>query len=125
MGVAQVPFRILSIGRAPELLQLRSMVLRRAGFSVASVATAVQGLSIVDSEAIDAVLICHTVPTREQYWLVSRLRKSGPLVPVLCVNATDYGRAPQTCIAVSADPDELVAELRLAISSNSTFAKAV
>jgi len=117
MHAGHVVQRVLSFGRADELLQLRAMVMRQAGFEVATASTSAEALAMAHADGIDAVLICHTVPPSERHSLISKLRELRRPLPILCVDGSGFDSAPETCILVSSEPAELLRGLQSAVTA--------
>ena len=110
------PPHILSVGKDRHLMWSRSMILRTAGYSVDEAYTVEAAIKLVDQDSIDAMLICHTVPGREQNLLISTVRSQRRLMPILCIKAYVFETTPKTSIAVENDPDALLNALRQALN---------
>jgi DNA-binding response OmpR family regulator len=108
------PPRILSVGNNPTLMSSRSLILRGAGFLVDEAYTVDKAIAMVEADSIDAVLICHTIPRNDQRQLISFVRQTRSLTPVLCIRSNAYEAAPRTCVAVDNEPEELLNTVRLA-----------
>ena len=82
--------RILSVGHDHHLLALRTLVLERAGFEVIEAFCVSDALRLAQSDAVDLVLMCHSVPRAEQKLLLAGIRNHRRLMPVFCVIAHDF-----------------------------------
>ena len=106
---------ILSFGYARDSMAVRAAVLRQAGYRVEEAHSPAQCLESIKSDAIDVVLLCHSVPKAEAQLLVSLIREQRVLLPILCVSSSDHAAAPEGCIRASNAPIPLVNSLRNAI----------
>jgi hypothetical protein len=50
------------VGYDPDLMIVRILILRRAGYVVEEVYERIAALSRAQSDSVDLLLICHTVP---------------------------------------------------------------
>ena len=107
------PPHILSVGKNPNLMSSRSLILRNAGYLVDEAYSLDKAINLVEADSIDAVLICHTVPRNDQQALISTVRKKRRLMPVLCIRSYAYESAPQTCIPVDNEPEELLNTVKM------------
>lgn len=82
--------RVLSCGLDPKLLFQRSATLRDAGFDVTEVFTEADAICWAQSDIVDMVLICNTVPRALQRNFVLAIRRKRRLMPILCVVAGDF-----------------------------------
>ena len=112
--------RILSVGHDQHLLSLRSMVLETAGFAVIEAYSVSDALRLAQSDAVDLVLLCHTVPKSEQQRLLVAIRQRRRLMPVLCVLAHDFVMPAEGSGARSA-PQMLLDALRQAALHYSSY----
>jgi DNA-binding NtrC family response regulator len=106
--------RILSVGHDQHLLSLRSMVLETAGFEVIEAYSVSDALRLAQSDAVDLVLLCHTVPRSEQQRVLSAIRQRRRLMPVLSVIAHDFVMPAEGCASAPAAPQQLLDALRQA-----------
>lgn len=113
--------RILSVGNDHHLLPLRSMVLESAGFDVIEAYSVNDALRLAQSDAVDLVLICHTVPKQEQKRLIAAIRERRRLMPVLCVIAHDFAMAADNCIITDNAPQLLLEALHKALVNYSSY----
>lgn len=88
-------------------MAMRSMVLRKAGYSVEEAYSAQDALDWIPTDAVDLVLICHTVPVGEQRKLIAFFRKHHRPIPILCLTADDWGTQGD-CVAVENSPIPLL-----------------
>ena len=112
--------RILSVGSDHHLLSLRSLVLESAGFDVIEAYSVTDALRLAQSDAVDLVLICHTVPKPEQKRLITAIRERRRLMPVLCVIAHDFAMAADNCIITDNAPQLLLDALHKALVNYSS-----
>jgi CheY-like chemotaxis protein len=79
----------LSVGYDPELLGLRSLLLREGTplqvFEASDFASALQ--MIRSKQRLDLILLCHTVPDHEQWTIVQVARNQFGPIPVLSIFA--------------------------------------
>lgn len=109
-------FRILSFGYDRNLMASRSMLLRDSGYVVQEAYSRHQALTLIRSDLVDILLICHTVPENETRVLVSAVRKQRLLIPILYVQETDYSASSKDgCSVVSNTPGELLAAIHSAV----------
>ena len=113
--------RILSVGHDHHLLSLRSAILETAGFDVIEAYSVCDALRLAQSDAVDLVLICHTIPKPEQKRLVAAIRDRRRLMPVLCVIAHDVVMPAEGCIGARAAPQLLLEALRQAAVNYSSY----
>ena len=106
------PSCILSVGTNPALMSSRTLLLRGAGYVVKEAHSAEKAIRVVENDFLDAMLICHTVPRKDQQVLISAVRGKSLQVPILCLRAYVYESVPGTCIAVDSDPEALLNALR-------------
>ena len=107
---------LLSFGYDKVILLTRSMVLRRAGYSVEEVCRWHDAFSRAQADAIDAVMLCHTVPLKEQESFITGMRDKRRLMPIFCVvRRVAFDRCIEECIAVDSAPEELLAGLHSAL----------
>jgi DNA-binding NtrC family response regulator len=113
--------RILSVGHDHHLLSLRSIILESAGFDVIEAYSVSDALRLAQSDAVDLVLICHTLPKPEQKRLIAAIRERRRLMPVLCVIAHDFVIAADSCIITDNAPHLLLDALRTAVVNYSNY----
>ena|SRR5580765_990961 len=75
--------RILHVGYDHTLIALRSHVLSSAGYAVEESDSSNKAIYLIESDSIDAVLICHTVPKSVQQLLVKAAKAKRRLLPLL------------------------------------------
>ena len=106
------PSCILSVGISPALMSSRTLLLRGAGYVVKEAYSLEKAVKVVEKDFLDAMLICHTVPRRDQQVLISAVREKSLQMPILCLRAYVYESVPKTCIAVDSDPEALLNAVR-------------
>ena len=77
----------LSVGRDPLLLETRSQVLRRAGYSVVSALSIEEAVDHFRAGYFDIVILCHSVPLRDRELLTKAIHSHSPKTPVVVVAA--------------------------------------
>jgi DNA-binding response OmpR family regulator len=108
---------LLSFGYDKKMLATRSMFLRGVGYRVEEVFRWSDAHSRAQSDIIDAILICNTVPLSELEALVSAIRSHRRLLPILSVSAQEpLSKSIEGCIPVHADhPAGLLDVLHVAL----------
>jgi len=72
-------------------------------------------LRLVRNDLVDLVVICHTVPLKEEEQLIAALREVRELLPVICIAASEYevGQDVRTdCVNVQNSPVPLIHAVR-------------
>ena len=113
--------RILSLGRDKHLLSLRTILLENAGFEVIEAYSINDALRLAQSDAVDLVLVCHTVPRSEQSLLVSGIRQRRRLMPILSVIAQDFVMPVEGSLGARTAPQQLLDALRQAAVNYSSY----
>jgi DNA-binding NarL/FixJ family response regulator len=83
--------------------------------------TVSDALRLAQSDAVDLVLLCHTVSKSEQARLVTAIRARRRLMPVLCVIAHDFVRPVEGCLYANSAPQQLLDALRQAAINYSNY----
>ena len=109
--------RVLAFGYDRLLVALRASVLRRSGYEVEETFSATEALARVQSDSIDALLICHSVPDSEIQKLVAIVRQTRVLMPILCMRTHQFGFAPRSCVPVENTPAAILSALHAAVQS--------
>jgi CheY-like chemotaxis protein len=99
---------ILSVGYDVTLMPLRSMVLRGSGYVVEEAYSLPKAFLRAQSDAIDILLICHTVPEGDQRKLIASVRSRRRLLPILCITNQEFAYAAEGCHSVTSSPVELL-----------------
>ena len=113
--------RILSIGHDHHLLSLRSMLLRRTGFDVIEAYSTSDALRLAQSDAVDIMLVCHTLPKQEQRGIISAVRKYRRIMPILCVIANNFVMPAEERNPTGSNPQQLLDGLHKAVMNYSTY----
>ena len=107
---------LLSFGYDRTMLANRSIALRNAGYGVQEVTRWSDAHTRAQSDLIDAVLICHTVPLNEQGVLISAIRTNRRLMPIFFVNCQNgYPTTIEGCTPIVRDSAELLNALHAAL----------
>jgi DNA-binding NtrC family response regulator len=115
---------ILSFGNDIGLMSSRSMILRNAGYEVIEVYSYEDALQRADSDCVDLVLVCHTVPDAQQERLVLAIKNHRRLMPVLSIADNDVLVAVGKGMVVNSAPDLLLSSIQIAISGYSNGSSA-
>jgi hypothetical protein len=107
--------RVLTFGYDRMLVDLRSRVLRMAGYEVEEKFTLPEASATAQSDLIDAFVMCHTVPTEEREQLVQALRVTRKLMPILCIRSNQYDVMPSSCVAIENSPVAMVDAVRTSV----------
>jgi DNA-binding NtrC family response regulator len=113
--------RILSVGNDHHLLSMRTMLLENAGFDVIEAYSVSDAVRLAQSDTVDLVLVCHTVPKAQQKFLLSAIRARRRLMPFLCVIAHDVVMPAEGCSGVANAPQLLLDALRQAALDYSSY----
>ena len=113
--------RILSVGHDRHLLSLRSILLESAGFGVIEAYSVSDALRLAQSDAVDLVLICDSLPKPEQKRLIATIRERRRLMPVLCVIAHDFAMAADGCTLADNAPQLLLDALHRAVVNYTSY----
>ena len=79
-------------------LEIRKMVLEREGFSVLTAKDGASGLSLFDTEEIDAVIVDYAMPGMDGGQVAALLRARKPHIPILMLSA--YVALPEEVMRV-------------------------
>lgn len=75
---------ILTISRDAALQQLRTLILRQAGYMVSAALSNKEAINFIKTDkSINLVLLCHSVPETSRIVLVARIKELEPTLPVL------------------------------------------
>jgi len=75
---------ILTISSNAELQQLRTVILRQAGYRVSAALSDEEAIRFIKTDkSINLVLLCHSVPEASRIVLVTRIKELEPTLPVL------------------------------------------
>jgi DNA-binding response OmpR family regulator len=83
--------RVLAFGYDRTLVGVRTSVLRHSGYHVEETFSVTEALKRAQSDSIDAILICHSVPDNGVEKLVTAVRKTRALMPILCMRTHPFG----------------------------------
>jgi hypothetical protein len=111
---------VLSMGRDPHLMAVRTLLLKGAGYVVDEAYDRAAALGRAQCDSVDALLICHTVAKSEKRWLIANVREKRRLVPILCLTGGFYELPDDGSISVDSDPEKLLNALRRAIKMSSS-----
>lgn len=99
---------IVCVGRDRELLALRAMVLRGAGFRVIEESDVTRAVQLAIQDSISLVLLCHTLSSLEQSRIIYGLRAISQHLRIACVTTLDHQSSPDGSVAVPSDPPRLI-----------------
>ena len=108
---------LLCVGYDRILLETRSAVLRQAGYVVHETAVLATALSQVASDSIDGLLICNSIPSREQERFIRQIINKRRLLPIICIHNNPYEQSLPGCLGAENDPAALLAVLRKTFGS--------
>jgi DNA-binding response OmpR family regulator len=108
---------ILCVGYEPHLLETRSMILRQAGYVVHETTILATALSKMGSDPIDGVLICNSIPRKEQEWFVTQVTNKRRLLPILCIKSHPYDQCVRGCTRVDGEPESLLTAVTSVVGS--------
>lgn len=103
---------ILHVGRAPELLALRTQILKEAGFCVQEEHDLARALQVASEGSIHLVLLCHSIPSRSCRSMIQGLLSARKVLPIAFVLPVDYQAPPDGALGVPNTPPELIAAIR-------------
>ena len=78
---------VLSVGRDPELLRLRSALLRSAGYNVRTEPDSALTTEVLENADFDLIILCHTIPDDDRWRLISDIRSCDQSMPILLLRA--------------------------------------
>jgi CheY-like chemotaxis protein len=79
-------------------LEIRKMVLEREGFTVLTAKDGKSGLSVFDSEQVDAVVLDYAMPGMDGGQVATMLRARRPNIPIMMLSA--YVALPENVMRV-------------------------
>lgn len=85
--MSQISPLVLCIDDELVGLKVRKMVLERAGYRVLTATDGASGISVFESEAVDAVVLDYSMPGMHGGEVASRMREIKPQVPILLLSA--------------------------------------
>jgi hypothetical protein len=107
--------RVVAFGYDRMLVELRSRVLRMSGYQVEETFTMAEASESAQSDLIDALVICHTVPLDQKEKLVSAVRRTRKLMPILCIRTRQHDVMPSDCVSVENSPVAILDAMRDAV----------
>jgi len=107
-------FRILFVGYECTLLDLRSQVLRQAGYGVEEARSRQAALELAESDSVDLMVICDSLPSTDQQWLISQVHRKRRMLPVVCIGNYAYVSTADGCVGIENTPDALLDAVKLA-----------
>src|SRR5262249_50748787 len=102
------------VGYERTLMELRSQVLRQAGYGVDQAGSAQAALRLAESDSVDLMVICDSVPNVEQRWLISHVHQTRRTLPVLCIGNHAYVSTADGCTGIENTPSALLDAVKLA-----------
>lgn len=107
---------ILSVGRDDSLMAVRSMVLQQAGYIVTEVQSDREALRRLRCAKFDLMLICHTVPEREQARLAAAVRLLQPGLQIVNIRSAVHHSSNENCVTVDSIAPALLTDLSRILS---------
>jgi hypothetical protein len=86
-----------------------------SGYEVEETFTLEKASESAQSDLIDALVICHTVSEEEKEQLVSAVRRTRKLMPILCIRAHQHDLIPSDCAPVENSPIAMLDSVREAV----------
>jgi DNA-binding NtrC family response regulator len=106
------PARILSIGVDSDLLSTRNLVLRRAGYHVASATNLQRATRLLQRVWFDMVILCHAIPKDQREEAVGKIKSVQPNASVIALQAGGEGLdTPVDATIESYNPETLLQSL--------------
>jgi len=115
--------KVLAVGCDPDSLAASASILRNAGFIV-SPATVQQTLRLLDTELFDAVVLCHTLNSRQASAVLALVQSLNREMPVIQV----YSDTPDPAFrfaAPSYNPSILLSVLGRALGGDMRALRAI
>jgi DNA-binding response OmpR family regulator len=83
--MAEFPSKsILTISRDRQLQELRTQILRKAGYQVSAATSDEEAISLIEApNSFSLALLCHSVPEASRVYLVQRIKELNSKLPVL------------------------------------------
>ncbi len=81
--------KILIVEDDPSILQLYSIVLKKAGYDTIEVKNGMEAWDVIEKEHIDLVITDIMMPVMDGYELVRLLRETNSMLPVLMITAKE------------------------------------
>lgn len=81
--------KILIVEDDPSILQLYSIVLKKAGYDTIEAQNGIEAWNVIEKEHIDLVITDVMMPEMDGYEFVRLLRKTDSLLPVLMITAKE------------------------------------
>ncbi len=106
---------INSTGYDRMLVELRSRVLCMSGYEVEEIFTMPEASESAQSDLIDVLVICHTVPIEQKEQLVSAVHRTRKLMPILCIRTHQNDLIPRDYAAAANSPVAILDAMRAAV----------
>ena len=75
---------ILTISRNAQLQELRTCILRDAGYQVSAALSDEEAINFIKAdESVNLVLLCHSVPEASRIFLAAAIKELKPRLPIL------------------------------------------
>lgn len=85
--MAQDPHLVLCVDDELVGLQVRKLLLERAGYRVLTAPSGPEGLEIFSAEPVEAVILDYSMPGMHGGEVATRMRQTKPTVPILLLSA--------------------------------------
>ena len=103
---------ILSVGRDPQSLGARSLVMQSAGYIVVSAYSVKEAIDRFQEGDFDLILMCQSLPPEEKDRLSRWIRAAGSGIPVVSVSGDVCEESVVDGVTVGSDPRTLLWGLR-------------
>jgi CheY-like chemotaxis protein len=78
---------VLCVDDEPIGLQVRKLLLERAGYRVLTAQDGAEGLKLFSSEPVEAVVLDYSMPGMHGLEVAARMRQTKPAIPILLLSA--------------------------------------
>ncbi|MGA9523233.1 MAG: response regulator [Myxococcaceae bacterium] len=85
---------VLAVDDEPDVTQLISRVLERAGYDVRTAASAEEAIALIDERPADLLIVDKNLPRMHGFELVRQVRARFPNLPVIIITAAPEPFAP-------------------------------
>ena len=111
------PKRILAYGEDSLVIATRAMILQRAGYDVAHTTHAADLAPLLRGIFFDMLLVGDSMRTRENVYLVQRIREQFPKLIIGMVQDEKEDRDPWSTAFLSSNPEQMLNSIRLLLEA--------